>query len=187
MALKVKTRLRMIFFANPVEHLMSVTSLAAMMRARLGSIRGPKICQTYACQRSRRLRDTTSLTYHIPAGVASAVHVTDLMRPHRALPTFRRRLTLMCLDDCFARNIIDEDLITIRVVRVLPHRAVATLPCNAKGSDEYETKRLAAFIRANGNLRMVSTRYQVSALEALVKHAVRKVGVEAKPVEGETP
>ena len=53
----------------------------------------------------------------------------------------------MGLENCFIRDERDQELLTLCVGRVYPHRAVFAVSCNVKGSNGYYVHRLAAFLQ----------------------------------------
>ena len=58
-------------------------------------------------------------------------------------------MPLECLDGCFIRDSTDQDPLTVCVARVYPYRAIAAIPCDAKGDNPRATERIAAFVKDN--------------------------------------
>ena len=98
--------------------------------------------------------------------------------PHRSLPPFSRRLPLVCLDYCFIRDSVDHDLLTFCVVRVYPYRAIAAIPCQVKGDNDYGTARLASFIYACGLPRLTYRCDQESALNTMIQGALNRLNID---------
>ena len=64
---------------------------------------------------------------------------------HRQLPPFSRDVPLLVSDDCYLKNAMGDDMMTVLVGKLFPSKAFITVPCDVKGHDEYAAARVSSF------------------------------------------
>ena len=83
-----------------------------------------------------------------------------------------KNIPLLVADYCFIRDSADQDLATVLVVRVYPHRMTLATCVDAKGRDEKAINRVASFIKSCGLTQFAYRCDQESAIGALLDEAI---------------
>ena len=65
----------------------------------------------------------------------------------------------MVADYCFMRDVHDEVLATVLVVKLYPAKALLAVVCPSKGTDEIIIQRVAQFIKDSGYLKIACKPY----------------------------
>ena len=95
---------------------------------------------------------------------------------HHRASQLQRTIPLLVGDYGFARNAIDQSLITVLVMRLYPYKMYFACVVDVKGPDPYAAERLAHFIKSAGLQHFAYRSDREPAIVALIEDACKRAG-----------